>query len=74
MDRHGGRGNRAAEPMAVLEATLQDMQQQAGQLNTATQQQQRQDKGGPPPEFIGAPRFDGARQGYFFAAGEQGVG
>lgn len=74
MQRGGyrGIGDAAAEPVAVLQAAIQQLVQrdQAAPDSSAAPAQPRRQV----PAFIPADYFQGAKQGYYFGTGDEGTG
>lgn len=66
MDARYARDRDAAESVSVLEAAIQ-------QVTADARRRQGAAAAGPPP-FLAAARFDGAKPGYYYSAGDQGVG
>jgi len=67
MDKAGGRSD---EPVAVLEAALQQLAQRAQPQHSKTVPVAAPQA----PLFIPASRFKGVKQGYYFGTGEDGTG
>ncbi|WIA28620.1 hypothetical protein OEZ86_011157 [Tetradesmus obliquus] len=64
----------ADEPVAVLNAAIQELVGQQQAKAPAAQQHQQQPAAVEVPQFLPAPRFLGPKQGYYFGTAEEGTG
>lgn len=69
----GFRGGDAAEPVAVLQAAIQQLAQRDQQAHEPAPAERAQ-PAVEVPQFIPADYFQGARQGYYFGTGDEGTG
>lgn len=69
----GFRGGDAAEPVAVLQAAIQQLAQRDQQAHEPAPAE-RAPPAAQVPLFLPADYFQGARQGYYFGTGDQGTG
>lgn len=71
MNRGFRGGDASAEPVAVLQAAIQQLAQRDQQAHEAVPAERARAE---VPQFIPADYFQGAKQGYYFSTGEEGTG
>jgi citrate synthase len=71
MNRGFRGGDASAEPVAVLQAAIQQLAQRDQQANESAPAERARPE---VPHFLPADYFQGAKQGYYFGTGYEGTG